>query len=352
MLAPGERGGVGRDARRGAAQHQDGPCPFRQPAGHGRRVVARDAVLLERGRFLFVDRDQPKTRQRREDRGARPDHDVSLAAPDPPPLGGPFRLGQGAVQHGQPARKTRRKTPNRLRRERDLGHQHQALAAAGQHRLEQGQVDLGLAASRDAVQKENLRLLAGERDGNPLPDRFLRRFERDRPGHTDLSGLSQDAALPASLDRFPDDRANAGRHDGPDHFIERHQVMRGDQTGELDERGREHRLCVDQGLDRFELEDGWPLIKRIDKTGHGPLPEGHPDPVPHFDQAGQRLRDGVVEEPRLASDARLDGDMRDRPERLRRRGSDRHRSHPRCARPPRFLTVSAPRRRRPMASRW
>src|SRR2546430_13248382 len=89
MLAPFERGGVGRDAGGGAAQHQDGPGPFCQPAGYRRRVVGRDTVLLERGRFFFVDRDQPKTRERRENSGARPDHDVRLAAPDPPPLGGP-----------------------------------------------------------------------------------------------------------------------------------------------------------------------------------------------------------------------------------------------------------------------
>ena len=138
MLAPFERGGVGRDAGGGAAQHQDGPGPFRQPAGYRRRVVARDTVLLERGRFFFVDRDQPKTRKRRENSGARPDHDVRLAAPDPPPLGGPLRFGQRAVQDGEPSWEACREAPHGLWRERDLGHQHQALTPSGQHLLEQG----------------------------------------------------------------------------------------------------------------------------------------------------------------------------------------------------------------------
>jgi len=43
-----------------------------------------------------------------------------------------------------------------LRRQRDLGHQHQRLPAAREDRLDGAQVDLGLAAARDAVQQESL----------------------------------------------------------------------------------------------------------------------------------------------------------------------------------------------------
>src|SRR5260370_13133736 len=51
VLASRERGGVGRDAGRGAARHQDGPGPFSQPTGNRWRVGTGGASLLEPGRL-------------------------------------------------------------------------------------------------------------------------------------------------------------------------------------------------------------------------------------------------------------------------------------------------------------
>ena len=51
------------------------------------------------------------------------------------------------------ARETRREAPDELRREADLGHQHQHAAVAGEMPLGQPEIDLGLAAAGDAVQQ-------------------------------------------------------------------------------------------------------------------------------------------------------------------------------------------------------
>ena len=50
-----------------------------------------------------------------------------------------------------------RKTADELRREPDLGHQHQRLPAACQHAIDGGQINLGLAAAGDSVQQQALK---------------------------------------------------------------------------------------------------------------------------------------------------------------------------------------------------
>ena len=70
VLSAGERGGVGRDARRGTAQYQHRVGFASEPAGHARCVISGKTLLLERGRLLFIDHDQPQPRQRGKDGGA------------------------------------------------------------------------------------------------------------------------------------------------------------------------------------------------------------------------------------------------------------------------------------------
>ena len=58
------------------------------------------------------------------------------------------------MQHGERRIEPRGEAPDELRRERDLGDQHQRLLAAAHHLGDGAQVHLGLAAAGHAVQQE------------------------------------------------------------------------------------------------------------------------------------------------------------------------------------------------------
>jgi hypothetical protein len=117
---------------------------------------------------LLVDDDQPGARQRREHRHARAQHQVGVAGERQQPMAQPLRRRQRAVQADQQAgREARGETRLELRRQVDLGHQHQRLPA-GRQRLRGGaQVDLGLARAGDAVQQRGAGRQAVERLQGP-----------------------------------------------------------------------------------------------------------------------------------------------------------------------------------------
>ena len=112
--------------------------------------------------MLFVDHDQAQPRQRRKHAHAGAQHDVSPAQMRQQPVAQPLHRRQPAVQRGQPVLwEARSKAGLQLRREVDLGHQHQGLPACGQHLLGGMQVDLGLAAAGDTVQQQRCRAWRG-----------------------------------------------------------------------------------------------------------------------------------------------------------------------------------------------
>ena len=59
-------------------------------------------VALVRRVVLLVDDDQPDIGQGRDDRQPRPDDDVDVAGPDPPPLVGPLALAEARVEQRDP----------------------------------------------------------------------------------------------------------------------------------------------------------------------------------------------------------------------------------------------------------
>ena len=239
------------------------------------------------------------------------------------------------MQHRQPARESGGEAPDCLRGERDLRHQDQALAALSQHIIEQAQVDLGLAAAGDAMEQKDIGLVSGEGYRDPLRRRLLCRLQADGSHRGHGTGLPQDATLPPSLHGSADDRTHPRRHDGADHLVQRHQVMRGHEAGQLDKHRRQHRLGIEQRLDRLELEDVGRLLQGVDESGHGPFSEGHPHPMADLDHSRQRIGDRVVEEAGLTPDARLDRDLRDSAQAgVRRRDCAWYRWHPRSVRPP------------------
>ncbi len=117
------------------------------------RRVAESVLLFERSVVLFVDNDQPEAREGHEDRAASSDQHARVAAAARVPRLCALAFGQAGVIHRRVAEATG-KALERLRGQRDFGDQHQYLVAAGEDGLDRLQINLGLAAARDAVQQQ------------------------------------------------------------------------------------------------------------------------------------------------------------------------------------------------------
>ena len=141
-------------ARRGAAGDQHRAVHLRPAGGDRPGVVARVALVLVGALVLLVDDDQPDVLQRGEDRRARPDAHPRLAAGQPAPLVVALAVGEPGVQHGGHLAEPRGEARQRLRRQRDLRHEHDRRATRRQRPLHRLEVHLGLAGAGDAVQQE------------------------------------------------------------------------------------------------------------------------------------------------------------------------------------------------------
>ena len=140
--------------------------------------------------MLLVDDDQPEVGDRREDGGARADRDPRLAGAQPPPLVVALALPQRGVQQRDGVAEAGLEAPDGLRRQRDLGHEHDHALPALQRRGGGPQVDLRLARAGDAV--EEVRCARRALDG---PDRRLL-GTRERDGRRRLGvGPGRAAAL-------------------------------------------------------------------------------------------------------------------------------------------------------------
>ena len=120
-------------------------------------MVAHPLLLLERRVVLLVDDHDAERAHRREHRRARAERDADLARAQPPPRRQPLARRQPAVQHRDVLAEARAEARRQLRRQRDLGHQHQRAAPGRPRRGDHAQVDLGLARAGDAVQQEAAR---------------------------------------------------------------------------------------------------------------------------------------------------------------------------------------------------
>ena len=161
--------------------------------------------------MLLVDADHAERRQRREDGRPGADDDRRLAGDDPLPLVPPLGLREAGVEQRNPVAEARAEAAERLRCQRDLGHEHDRAPAGSEGGLAGADVDLGLAAAGrageedvpaptrkeafDSLERALLRLgkpvrrrLGGEtrrrRDLAPLAAalRLVRRDQRERAG--------------------------------------------------------------------------------------------------------------------------------------------------------------------------
>jgi hypothetical protein len=112
---------------------------------------------------LLVDDHEAELGNGSEHGRARPDADARLAAAQAQPFVVALAVAHARVQHGHGRAEARLETPDDLRGQGDLGHEHDGPAAALQGRGRGAQVDLGLPRAGDAVQEEAL--------GSPRLDR-------------------------------------------------------------------------------------------------------------------------------------------------------------------------------------
>ena len=190
---------VGAHVRGCAAHHERRAAQLGQLQGHVAGVVAGAAA----GFFvvpvvLLVDHNKPEVRLGREERAARADHDVVVAAPDAVPLVEALARGEAAVEHRDAPREPGREAFDGLVGEGDLRHQRDgppAEAAALVHGIE---VDLGLAAAGHALEEEGpgRRGLVGEGGANLLRDLLLAGRE-----HRRHDGLEASAGKRVALER-------------------------------------------------------------------------------------------------------------------------------------------------------
>ena len=144
------------ERRGGAAEYDRGPRHARPLYRYLPRVVTRRILLLIAGLVLFVHHNKAKVIKRAEHRGTRPYHDPGITVLDPFPLVETRAFQHARMKDRDPVAETGPEALYCLRRKRYLRHKHDAALPFCEGVLHGLQVYLGLAASRYAVQQENL----------------------------------------------------------------------------------------------------------------------------------------------------------------------------------------------------
>ena len=143
------------ERRRRAAEHDRDAALAGPPDRDVAPVIAHAFLLLERRVVLLVDDDETEPRHRREHGETRPEHEVGLPQRGGGPMTATESCGKPAVQrHRAPSRQRARDALLKLRRQIDLRHQQQRLAARIDASGRRREIDLRLAAACDAVQQK------------------------------------------------------------------------------------------------------------------------------------------------------------------------------------------------------
>ena len=254
--------------RRGGAEHDRDVQLVRAPDRHIARRIAQAFLLLEGGVVLLVDHDQLQARQRHEHGEPGAEHDVGVTRERFEETARARRIGHAAVgaDHMRGG-EARRDAAFQLRREGDLGHQHQRLAATGEDGIDGTQIDLGLAATGDAVQQHDVEagLVEDGRHGRLLCCQQLRQW----PGRNHVCGVSVGDGIPCGRhrrygSRLPGRRLDARLADARQfaaaqhrrqgegrHFTERGLVVARAKFAERQPLGRQGRHVAQDGDNLF-----------------------------------------------------------------------------------------------------
>ena len=261
-LRPMPSGEVGR----GAAQNQRRPANLRQMLGGGARVIMRLAHprrLFVTGVMLLVQHNQAEIPHGREQRRARPDDHGQLAGAGSAPGVIALAGGQAAMHERGAARKALGDAADRLRRQRDLGHEQDGALALLQCFGDGAQVNFGFAAAGNAVQQETRRFFMPQSRPNGIPCRLLIGRQHGRAiGHKVevAQGIAEDLFFAqlqsAELDQPVDSgAAGAGRAHGFGHGRRRGQFEQlAQQLGLLGRPARFRRVCRDAAAAEVGVE--------------------------------------------------------------------------------------------------
>ncbi len=269
--------------------------------------------------MLLVDDHEAEVGERREHGRARADRDARLAALEVQPLVVALALAQLRVQNRDGVAEARLEARDRLRRERDLRHEHQHGSAGGERRLCRLQVDLGLARAGDAVQQEaagdGIVGRAGcERREDRLQHRALLVGQRRRVRGARADGAHERAAaLRARLQHEQAAVGEASQAAVVGARLRRRQRTRGDEPFE------HGALAVGQSLARTVRQHrSAPFADLCDERGARPHARRDPAPGPGRQHQLQRTREGRAvlladparERHQLGWDRRLDACVR------------------------------------------
>ena len=244
---------------------------------------------------LLVHHDHAQPWHRGEHRRAGAHHHARLAVGDAPVLGAAPGRGERAVQHRHGVAEAGLEAGGRLRRQRDLGHEHDRAASVRQLPLDRPQVDLGLARSGDTVQQHLVRAVR-PRPLDRLHGSLLGIGQRHRPvlGHRFFDRLQPPLRRPR-------------RHHQRDRAGQRRGGALGDPDGQIEQGLRQPAGHLEHLLEltaaRVRL-----VFDRLHDTVHLAGSERHPHQGAAHHVGGEVLRHRVVERPvdRPGRDQRLD----------------------------------------------
>ena len=147
-LSPG-RLPEGSRAGSGAAEHQGRAADLRPFFRHVPGFIAGDRIAAVGPVMFFVDNDKPQIGKRREQGGARADHDVGASVRRPAELFKTLSVGETGMQDRHPVAEEAPHPLHRLEGEGDLRDQKDHLPAPGKDFPDHLRVDLGLPAAGD-----------------------------------------------------------------------------------------------------------------------------------------------------------------------------------------------------------
>ena len=148
----------GFERRRGAAQHDGAALNLSSLHGDVSRRVAKTVLLFVGAVVLFVDHQQPRSRQRGKDGGARADHNAGGAGSGRFPGAQAPALGQAGMQDRDGRGKASLEAGQSLWRKADFWNEHQGLAPRIEAAGNKLKVHFGFSASGNALQQMALEL--------------------------------------------------------------------------------------------------------------------------------------------------------------------------------------------------
>ena len=283
---------------------------------HVPRRVAEALLLLVGEVVLLVHDDDARPGQGHEHRRARAHDHRHLARARLQPRAQPLGLGQAGVQHGHRHRQAAPEAVHGLRREGDLGDEHQGLPPGLDHALDDPQVDLGLAATGHPLEQEGPEGPQGSGQRRDCP--LLRGVQHGpvpaaRRGLSATGGEQGLGPTPAArclrLRRAP--CPQLGRQGLEDHLADGVVIVLGRPFEEAEGRGRQERGLVDHRL------HGTQPLRGHRARSHRAEAEAHPAARPERDAYARAPRGGravafpeVIEGP---PDRRGYGDAKHRP---------------------------------------